>query len=107
MYKRLIGAALVFGMAATGPPVAAYAQINCGVRSQVIGVLKQQHRETILGVGLANPNAIYEVWHAKKTGSWTILMTKPNNISCIMATGRNWIENPTRAEPAAKASMVQ
>ena len=107
MYKRLVSAALVFGTAATGPPVAAYAQINCGIRSQVVGVLKQQHGETILGVGVASQNAIYEVWRAKKLGSWTILMTKPNNISCIMATGRNWMEAPIRAEPAAKASMAQ
>ena len=94
-------------MAATPPPIAAYAQINCGVRSQIIGVLKQQHRETVLGVGLANPNAIYEVWRAKQIGTWTILMTKPNNISCIMATGRNWMEAPTTDEPAAKASVAQ
>jgi hypothetical protein len=107
MYKRLVAAALVFGMAATGPPIAAHAQINCGIRSQVIGVLKQQHRETILGVGLSSPNAIYEVWRAKKTGSWTILMTKPNNISCIMATGRNWMEAPKTSSSAAKASMIR
>ena len=105
MFRRILTAGVLFGMAATGPPSAAHAQMRCGARAQVIGALKQQHGETILGIGLSGPKAIYEVWRAKKSGSWTILLTRPDNIACVMATGRNWMEAPSPPKPVVKAAM--
>ena len=98
MYKRLIGTALVFGMAATAPPVSAQAQTLCGERTSITGTLKKKHGESILGLGLSGPNAVFEVWRAKRTGSWTITVTRPNNMTCILATGSNWVDD-TREEP--------
>ena len=98
MYKRLIGVALVFGMAATAPPVSAQAQTICGERASVIGTLKNKHGESIIGLGLSGPSAAFEVWRAKRTGSWTITVTRPNNMTCILATGSNWLDD-TREQP--------
>lgn len=98
MYKRLIGVALVFGMAATAPPVSAQTQMLCADRASIAGTLKNKHGESILGLGLSGPNAVFEVWRAKQTGSWTITVTRPNNMTCILATGSDW-QDDTREEP--------
>ncbi len=34
--------------------------------------------------------AVFEVWASEKTGSWTILFTRPDGVTCIMATGHDW-----------------
>ncbi len=94
MFKRLIAAGLVFGMAATAPPLAAsaHAQMSCSTRANIVGMLKQRHDEALLGVGLIGDQAAFEIWRAKRSGSWTIIMSRPNNTACIVAAGKNWID---------------
>lgn len=130
MFKRLMSTALVFGMAATGPPVlgdgqSAAAQsrrhqlieaplttvqlgrprVACAPRAEITAILKRRHGEALLGFGLRGMVAAYEVWRSSKSGSWTIVLTRPNNISCIMAAGQNWMEvNPPPAIAQAAVS---
>ncbi|MGI9476525.1 MAG: hypothetical protein ACR2PI_07460 [Hyphomicrobiaceae bacterium] len=101
MYKRLIGAALVFGMAATPPPAAAQTHLRCADRASIVGTLEKKHRESAIGIGLSGPQAVFEVWRAKRSGTWTITVTRPNNTTCIVAAGSNWLE----AGPEAPKSV--
>lgn len=115
MYKRLVGMALVFGMAATAPPLAAHAQTLartlaqtvCGDRASIVATLKNKHGESTIGIGLSGPKAAFEVWRARRTGSWTITVTHANNKTCILATGSDWLDDtpppPKKAYPAALA----
>ena len=107
MYKRLVGMALVFGMAATAPPLAAQAQTVCGDRASIVATLKNKHGESTIGIGLSGPKAAFEVWRARRTGSWTITVTHANNKTCILATGSDWLDDtpPPRKKlrPAALA----
>ncbi|MGI9404941.1 MAG: hypothetical protein ACR2O4_01105 [Hyphomicrobiaceae bacterium] len=98
MYKRIATAALVFGMAAAAPPVEAQTQTTCAPRNTIVEKLKKRHGETINGVGLVGATAAFEVWTSAKSGSWTILMTRPNKVSCIMASGDDWMEMKTLPE---------
>lgn len=88
MFKRIVTAALVFGMTATAPP--AQAQVPCASRDKLVDQLEKKHGEAVAGIGLAGPNALYEIWTSPKTGSWTILLTRPDKISCVIATGQDW-----------------
>lgn len=105
MYKRLLGAALVFGMAATAPPNAAEAQTLCADRASVIGKLENKHGESAIGVGLSGPHAAFEIWRAQRTGTWTITITRLNNMTCILASGSHWLDGkndpPKDARPAS------
>lgn len=68
-------------------PVAA--QMGCGTRDSVIAKLNNKYGETRRGVGLAGSTMIFEVW-ALEGGTWTILRTTPNGLTCVMAVGDNW-----------------
>ncbi len=90
MYKRImITSSLILGMAAIWPPDA-QAQVACGTRDSVVAKLGEKYGEIRRGGGLAGPTAIFEVWASEATGTWTILKTSPNGLTCIMAVGDGW-----------------
>ncbi len=97
MYKRILTAALVFGMLATAPPTAR-AQMSCGDRNAMVEQLSRGYGEVRKGAGLVGQTALFEVWASDVTGTWTILKTSPNGIACLIAAGENWIDDlPTVA----------
>ncbi|MBO9446096.1 hypothetical protein [Ruegeria sp. R14_0] len=92
MFKRLFAIALTFGMAATAPP--AFAN-NCAQRDHVIAKLQDSYSEELVFGGLQKTRgaqAVMEVWTSKKTGSYTVLVTQANGISCIVAVGTDFFE---------------
>ncbi len=71
-------------------PAMLQAQSNCAARDKVVDRLSGKYGEAFSGGGLRNEESIYEVWHSEEKGTWTILMTRADGISCIMASGTNW-----------------
>ncbi len=100
MYKRVLTAALVFGMVATAPP-AARAQLSCGDRDAMVEQLSRSYGEARKGAGLAGQAALFEIWASNAIGSWTILKTTPNGIACVIAVGENWRDDAPVFTPAA------
>ena len=100
MYKRVLTAALVFGMLATAPP-AAHAQMSCGDRNVMVEQLSRTYGEVRKGAGLTGQTALFEVWASDVTGSWTILKTYPNGTACLIAAGENWRDDVPVFTPAA------
>ena len=98
MFKRTTITALVFGMVALAPP-AAQAQQNCGSREKFVSHLAEKYKEVSQGVGVSSPTQVVEFWASEDTGTFSIFVTYPNGISCIIATGNNWTE--AMAAPAA------
>lgn len=89
MFKRLFASALVFGAASLAPP-AAYAIPGCAERSELVEKLSAQYREGLIGGGLQSAKELLEVWSSPETGSFTIIVTNANGISCVVAAGGNW-----------------
>ena len=73
-------------------PMAAHAANNCVPRDALIERLESKYGEQYAGGGLQNAERVFEVWFSKGDGSWTILMTRADGLSCIMASGTNWQE---------------
>ncbi|SMO71635.1 hypothetical protein [Ruegeria faecimaris] len=93
MFKRLLGIALAFGMAATAPP--AFAQQSCALRDQLISTLQDNYSEELAFGGLQKSRgsqSVMEVWTSQETGSYTVLVTRPNGISCIVAVGTDFFQ---------------
>ncbi len=93
MFKRLFGIALAFGMAATAPP--AFAQKSCAQREHLVAKLKDSYAEELKFGGLQKTRgaqSVMEVWTSKETGSYTVLMTHANGLSCIVAVGTDFFE---------------
>lgn len=92
MFKRLFAIALTFGMAATAPP--AFAR-SCADRDDIVAKLQENYAEELAFGGLQktrDAQSVMEVWASKETGSYTVLVTNANGISCIVAVGTDFFE---------------
>lgn len=103
MYKRLLGTALLFGLAATAPPVLAQAGLPCAVRSALVDDLGEKYHEELAGGGLQNERNLIEIFAARETGTFTILLSRPDGVSCILAFGTNWVGVFPAADPEGVA----
>ena len=67
----------------------------CGERSTVVASLEKTYSETPVSMGLASNGAVIEIL-ASPSGSFTIILTRPNGLSCVMAAGESWEDLPKR-----------
>ena len=82
-------------------PTTLQAQNNCAKRDIVIEKLSANYGEAFGGGGLQNSNRVFEVWFSEEKGTWTILMTRADGVTCIMASGTNWRDvDPAFKQPA-------
>lgn len=103
MKRALTGLLFGLGLAATVlPAVPVHAQSGCAPRDQIVERLKEQFGEALAGGGLRSEMQVLEVWAAPETGTWTVLMTRADGITCVMASGTNWHQN----EPALRLMGV-
>lgn len=92
MYKRIVTAAPVFGTLALAPPAAA--QGPCFDRDALAAQLSERYGECRAGMGLQDPETLIETWTSEDTGTWTLIATRPNGTSCVLATGVAWQDAP-------------
>ncbi len=67
----------------------ASAQMVCGERSVMVDGLLKNYAEAPVSIGLASNGSVIEVF-ASPDRSWTIVMTRPNGLSCVVAAGEDW-----------------
>lgn len=82
---RLATAAFAF---LTAGPALAYG--NCAERDIVTSTLEKKFGESPVGAGLDGDTELYEVWQSDDGGSWTILMTTAEGLTCVLASGTDW-----------------
>ncbi len=86
---RIIAAVLV----ATSLALPASAQSVCGERSKFLEHLGSKYQEGPVAMGLVSDGNVLEVL-ASDGGSWTIIVTRPDGKSCVVATGDGWEDVP-------------
>jgi hypothetical protein len=96
-FRLMFASALIVGIAAA--PAETRAQIACGERESVVAKLGENFGEVRRGGGVAGASAVFELWASDKTGSWTILMTDTDGMSCVVATGEGWQDEPGALSP--------
>jgi hypothetical protein len=72
----------------------------CAERSTVIARLAERYGETLQSLGLQTNSSILEVYASEATGTWTILLTRPNGVACLVASGQAWEKLETPLSPA-------
>ncbi len=104
MYKRLLGFGLSIGVAAGSLPAHAS---NCAKRDLVVERLKSHYSESFAGGGLQvsrSKQSVVEVWASEKTGTFTVILTTPEGLACIVATGTDWYQAHLLNEPEGTES---
>ena len=64
--------------------------IVCMERAQLEERLGERDGAQRVGVGLAAPDALIEVWAHPETGSWKMVRMHADGRSCIVALGSAW-----------------
>ena len=85
MTPRILSMITALACLAAGPAVAQSAQ--CAPRDTVVQRLAEAYGETRQSMGLGANNAVVEVFASATSGSWTITVTGPGGITCLIAAG--------------------
>lgn len=72
-----------------GPPGAV-----CGERTKFLAHLGKNHKESPTAMGVTASGRVLEVL-TSSDGTWTIIMTHPNGVTCMVTAGQAW-ENVER-----------
>lgn len=89
MTRDLIAASLGLGaLLASAGPAAPQSTGACAMRQHVIARLATAYGETRQSIGLGANNQVVEVFASLETGTWTITVTTPSGLTCLVASGR-------------------
>lgn len=59
----------------------------CAPRDMLVGRLAERYSERQQSIGLAGNDIMLEVFASEDSGTWTILMTRADGTSCLVASG--------------------
>lgn len=65
-------------------------QVPCALRANVLSHLKSKYEETPVAIGLTNDGGLVELITADDGKTWTLIVTNPNGMACLIATGESW-----------------
>ncbi len=78
-------------VASSGNAVAAQPdQTNCTDRSRALSHLSKTYQEEPVAMGLASSGGVVEVLTNDKGSSWSIIVTLPTGVTCLVASGEGW-----------------
>lgn len=63
---------------------------NCAPREAVVDRLAESYGETRQSIGLGANNAVVEVFASDETGTWSITVTAPGGLTCLVASGQSF-----------------
>lgn len=77
---------------------------QCGQRQMVVETLTGKFGETRRGMGMAANNTVMELYASAEKGTWTITVTLPNGLTCLIGSGQGFEtmaeQLPAKGEPA-------
>lgn len=92
MIKTILNMTIGLGVMALAaqqlPAQTAQTAQNCAPRPMVLEQLASDFGETRRSIGLARQGQVVELFASAETGSWTITITLPNGLTCLVAAGQ-------------------
>jgi hypothetical protein len=96
-----LSAALLLGVAGIGSAAADEQRpAACGPHTDVIKALGDKFHETQSATALTSAGTLLEVLTANDGSTWTIIVSRPDGLSCVVAAGQNWQDKPDQAATA-------
>ena len=75
-------------------PVHAYT-VACSSRLDVVDKLDRSYAEKPVSMGLASNGSVVEVF-ASQIGTFSIVITRPDGLACIVSAGEGWENLPPK-----------
>lgn len=85
-----LGIAAIVLAGQPGQPV----QYVCAEREAILGSLSREYKEAPSALGVANNGSVIELLRTTDGQTWTLLMTRPDGTSCVVAAGESWEDLP-------------
>ncbi|HEX9789429.1 MAG TPA: hypothetical protein VGA60_02110 [Kiloniellales bacterium] len=83
-------------------PAPAAALGPCEQRKNLVAALAERYLEVPVALGVTNSGSLVEVLKGKTSETWTIIVTSPQGISCLVFSGDGWRAHAQSApEPGA------
>ena len=68
----------------------ATAQPQCDQRDSVLQILQQKYKEAPVALGVTHNGGLVEVLSTGNGTTWSIIVTTPQGMSCLVAAGEGW-----------------
>lgn len=88
-YLRGAALALIILLCAALAVAAQTAAPVCLPSHLVYGQLIREYQEAQVFSGLRADGSLVEVWASQAKGGWTLLVTTPDGVSCVIAVGQS------------------
>ena len=88
MKKLLLSLVLVSSCSVS--PIMAQ-QASCVPRAEGVGELRGKHEEAAQSMGVASNGLLMEMWASPNKGTWTITVTGPDGVMCLIMSGEGWV----------------
>ncbi len=62
----------------------------CTDRDTILSNLSTEYSEAPVAMGIANNGGVIEILSSASGKSWTIILTMPNGMTCMIAAGESW-----------------
>lgn len=92
--------AVALAAAVTSHPVSAQQQQApaCVKRTELLSHLSNKFQEAPVAMGVADNGALLEVFSTTDGATWTVALTMPSGVTCLVATGQSWENVPRMAQ---------
>jgi hypothetical protein len=87
-------------MAINSPALADQTPAASGPHTEVIKALGDKFHETQSATALTSAGTLLEVLTASDGSTWTIIVSRPDGLSCVVAAGQNWQDKVNQAATA-------
>ena len=90
MWKKLIFGLTLASASFSMLVSSATAQPQCDDREKVLTLLSDKYKESPVAIGVTNNGGLVEVLSTNEGTTWSIIVTTPKGVSCLVAAGEGW-----------------
>jgi hypothetical protein len=91
-----------FASAATAQTAPGGMRMPCHNATEIAKQLSSKYDEAPVAFGLQSNGNLLQVYASEDKGTWTVVSTSPQGLSCIVAAGKRWESMPfVKEDPLA------
>ncbi len=87
----LVAGLILFGANAS-------AQVPCTQRAEIVTQLAGKYKEVPVAIGVNSKGHLVEVLSSEHGRTWTIIVTSPDGMSCVVSAGEGWRTRPQKEQ---------